>query len=230
MEVIYRENTINLSSSDIMLSSPSILPPNIRRSIRSLELAIDTQRSPFKYAFEDPEISSPSLHAAPIFPSLLYLRISPVTWDLDIVLRGISCLMGWITHATFNPEQWRQSIPRAVTLQRIDSFLERIAPPTAEVTVDWDLTGYRTLRNVLSECQGQASPQMQECESGGRRYWRQILTSIANVPARDTQSLDTTGGPDKRQGYWINCDEAEDIDWYETIAILQAVVKMSPPQ
>ncbi|CAH0028486.1 unnamed protein product [Clonostachys rhizophaga] len=214
MDVIYRENTINLSSSDIMLSCPSILPHNIRRSIRSLELAIDTQISPLKYAFEDPEISLLSLHAAPTFPSLLYLRMSPVTWDLDICIKRDQLLNHLHHHATFNPEQWRQSIPAnvSVTLQRIDSLLERIAPPTAEVTVDWDLTGYHTLSNVLSECQGHVSLQMEECESGGRRYWRQIPTSIVNVPAKDTQSLDTTAGPDKRQGYWIKCDEAEDLD------------------
>lgn len=87
-----------------MLSSPSILPPNIRRSIRSLELVIDTQSSPLKYAFEDQEFSSPALHAAPIFPSLLYLRISPVDWDIDISVRRDQLLNQLHHYTTFNPE------------------------------------------------------------------------------------------------------------------------------
>ncbi|CAH0050931.1 unnamed protein product, partial [Clonostachys solani] len=211
MEVIYGTNTINFSSSEIMLSSPSILPPNILRSIRSLELAIDTQRSPLKYAFRDPEFFSPSLHTVPIFPSLLYLRISLFSWDLDIWFRRKDLLH----HYGPNRELWLQLIPANVSimLHRIDSFLERIAPPTAEVTVDWNLTGYDTLSNVLlSERLDQASLHIQEYESGGRKYWRQTSTSIANIPTGDTNCLGITGGPGKRQGYWIYCDEAEDDD------------------
>ncbi|VUC28181.1 unnamed protein product [Clonostachys rosea] len=211
MEVIYGTNTINLSSPELMLSSMAALPSNIMRSIRSLELAIDAQGSPLKHSFPNPRISAPDLPVVPIFPSLLYLRIALTDWDLDI---SINNRPGHSRPNGPTPEQWRQSIPThaSTMLHRIDSLLEKIAPPAAEAMVDWDLTSYRTLSHVLIELQGRESLQMQECESGERRYWRQISASIANSDPGHANAVEIEHGIEKRQGYWIHCDEESDSE------------------
>lgn len=194
--IFYAENTITISSAPLLRGFQDVVSPNLTSSLTSLEIPWSSNNIRLNVriqdAFKGYARSETDTRPAPLFPSLVHLRIcfhSIDPWSMDGPMGHMSQqeLHDWLAH----------SLPT-----RLDNLTRTIAPPTAEIYVSqkkWFM--YKALDLALIMEHGLEVAQPQICkEYGGLKCWRQMpLPESANDPGRpDDQNI----GEDR--GYWFH--------------------------
>ena len=201
VEVLYKTNTIHISSPVLLRCIQDLIPRQRLADMTSLELVWKPKQLPLRLGFTGRKGSPP--FEAPIFPSLRHLRIS-----------FYRLVYGEIDEATGLqwPYESQDELSRALherLFPEIDSVLERIAPPSAEVVVScskWEW--YEVVDLHLLEKQGPAKTQLQRAEIEGLKCWRETPRRTSAAEAEDSQQP-----PVQRDGYWIHmCFEDVHLD------------------
>ncbi|KFY34296.1 hypothetical protein V494_06894 [Pseudogymnoascus sp. VKM F-4513 (FW-928)] len=218
IDVLYRTNTIHISSPVLMRSIQDVLSGHRLESIACLELVWQPKMLPLKLGFTDNNTQwhhiSPTFYerhesnilAGLIFPCLRILRISfarliynekDYTLGIEWPYRNKSIL----SHRLRNH-----------FLPTIDRILERAVPPTTDVTVScskWDW--YQEIDHVLMETQGVEETRMQHAGIKEFRCWRNTPQEVENLS--DSALEDAIGAEERRKGFWIHAYiEEEDYE------------------
>jgi hypothetical protein len=209
VEVLYRTNTLHIASHILIRGFQDIMAPQVVSSITSLELVWNPKSVHIEDGFTGLPESNDSRQSkirGPLFPSLKYLRIS---------FAGLCSRHDDVDHAVKLPrtEDNRTNLSRQLhqyTLPAIDKVLDRIAPPSADVTLscrNW--AWYIEIDLLLVESQGKEKTKPQRSEMEGLKCWRVLPTSKpADKEAdgaldRDLE-IGTEGKTPRREGYWIH--------------------------
>ncbi|KAF7547201.1 hypothetical protein G7Z17_g7897 [Cylindrodendrum hubeiense] len=185
-----------------------VIPQQSVSKLTSLELVWKPKELPLRLAFTSqrkPGSQSIPTSAEPIFPALVYLRI---TFE-RLVHREIDEATGLIwpyeTKALLADKIHNNLLPT------IDRLLDRIVPPSTEVTIScskWDW--YEVIDLALIEKQGKEQTKPERADIEGLRCWREIprekdgqdstATTTTSNGAQDGES-EVKG---LREGYWIH--------------------------
>ncbi|VUC21464.1 unnamed protein product [Clonostachys rosea] len=200
LHVLYRTNTIQISSMQLHRSLPDILSPTVISNMTSLELVWDLAALPFDDGFISKKGLSSKDRREPLFPSMKYLRIA---FAEDLTSRRYQALgIRWDLS-----ESGLTDILIDFILPMLDKFIERSVPPTTDVTVSclsWDW--YRAIDLRLVDAQGEAQSRPQKADIGGLKILRLI-------PKPETNSSETGGDSSTqhtiREGIWIHAAQRD---------------------
>lgn len=216
VEILYRLNTISISSHILLRAAQDLLAPPVVASITSLELVWDISKVPLEEGFtglKGPNSEGQS-RTEPIFSSLKFLRISfaakkeKENWDANDPVTGLP----------YNAaESLKLEHLQKHTLPAIDRLLERMAPPEADVIFSCRGWGwYEALGTALLEKQGKKVTKSQNCELGGDKCWRVTPEatlagegesggeSEAGAGDRELEEGKGTAQGARREGFWIH--------------------------
>lgn len=205
MRHLYAENTIILCSPPLLRGFQDLVSPSITSLLTSLEMTWNTSNFLLLDGFTgnghanlDTTIPNQP-RTTPVFPSLRYLRIFLRGYDTAALESGNPCPSGiafgnWI--ATYTP-------------LKLDKLIPRIAPPAAEVCVEYNYWGdYKNLDMKLIREQGIDVTQPQICQDlGGLKCWRQI-PAAATTAATTSSSVQPKTPTDSGRGYWCHIGPA----------------------
>ncbi|KAK2590143.1 hypothetical protein QQS21_012172 [Conoideocrella luteorostrata] len=193
IDVLYGARTIHISSSVLHKNMSALFPSYLLARISSLELVWQADETPLREGFLPMDNSSGG--TGPLFPRLVHLRLAfkrltihevdPVT---DLV---------W----PYDNKRLLSERLHGVVLLQVDELVNRIAPPSAEVTLScakWDW--YELIDMSLLEKQGKEATKMQQAEIRGLKCWRVIPKSTTGS-STDVEAATPSEG---REGYWIH--------------------------
>jgi hypothetical protein len=150
---------------------------------------------PKEISFGEGFISQYQTIRTPIFPSLVYLRISLKRLVYGTVDEATGLVWPYDSKALLAEKLHNHTLPT------IDRLLERIVPPTTEVTLScskWDW--YDVIDMRLIEEQGVEKTKPQRADLEGLRCWREVPTKEGD---RDIKAADQESEIPRR-GYWIH--------------------------
>ncbi|CAM1502359.1 Fc.00g043430.m01.CDS01 [Cosmosporella sp. VM-42] len=252
MFILYSTNTIHIASPTLIRSIQDIIPRQRLANLTSLELLWDPEQLPLSLGFTSDSKSNRQDQldgSRPIFPSLLYLRIcfKRLTY-------------GRVDHAT--DLVW--PYPRLELADRlhnrllptVDCLLERIVPPSTDVTLScakWDW--YELIDLHLVEKQGKERTKPQRADIEGLKCWREVPRTTSGLSigiGATTSTLPSSAAIEEaqpknlREGYWIHMciedvhlesgnmscitSETIDIDTVETGAVAKSCDKSRRPR
>ncbi|KAH6889136.1 hypothetical protein B0T10DRAFT_47503 [Thelonectria olida] len=206
IDILYSTNTIHIASPVLLRSIQDIIPQPRLSEMTSLELVWKPKEIPLNEGFisQDPPNSTSQSISTPIFPSLIYLRISFKRLVYGAVDESTGLSWPYDSKALLAEKLHNHTLPM------IDRLLERIVPPTTDVTVScskWDW--YEAIDMRLIEEQGVEKTRPQRADIEGLKCWRE-------VPRKEDQESDNP-----RRGYWIHMpiedvhlDQGMDYDWH----------------
>jgi hypothetical protein len=84
----------------------------------------------------------------------------------------------------------------------MDKLLERIVPPTTDVTVSCSWEWYSAIDVVLRVKQGKEETRMQRADLGGLKCWRNTPRRVWDLSGRALE--DAQGVEGRRKGFWIH--------------------------
>ncbi|CAH0047712.1 unnamed protein product [Clonostachys solani] len=210
MDVLYRTNTIHISSSVLIQDINNFLTLNVLSMITSLELVWKLEEFTVEEAFSGHAATVPSYRSSieypsVTFPALRHLRIAFKRLIRSNKLFGIELGLG------YNFQQRQEETERIYEyfLPKLDCLLSRIAPPTAEIIIswaDWRLYSYFDLK--LLEVQGKEKTRMHEPNIGGMACWRELPCLMSNsIPG--TVDHEYHSQQVARNGYWLHVAEPD---------------------
>ena len=185
------------------------MAPQVVSSITSLELVWN----PKTVRLEDGFIGLPESNddqqtkrGQPLFPSLKYLRISltPLCGRHDTLDHAVNLSRNEENRTALSKQLHQYTLPA------IDEVLDRIAPPSAEVTFscrNW--AWYVEIDLALVESQGKETTRPQRSEMEGLKCWRVTPSPEAGEKENsDTSDRALEEGTEnrstRREGYWIH--------------------------
>ncbi|KAH6989380.1 hypothetical protein BKA56DRAFT_253716 [Ilyonectria sp. MPI-CAGE-AT-0026] len=207
--ILYSTNTIHIASPALLRSLQDVIPEQRVSEMTSLELVWKPKQLPLSLAFTSqrkPGSQSELTSTGPVFPALVYLRITfkrLVYGDMD----EATGLIWPYERKTVLAEKIHNHL-----LPTIDRLLDRIVPPTTEVTIScskWDW--YEAIDLKLIEKQGIEKTKPGRADIEGLRCWREIPRKSLDRDATEatpTTSEEAQGGESAakslREGYWIH--------------------------
>lgn len=198
MEVLYKTNTIQISSEVLLRGLHEVLTPTVLSSITSLELVWNPRLLHIVKVFEglEPE-KQPTRQMPPIFPSLAHLHICLTS--LEYVTIGVGQGDGMQIRTM---EDLAENMPLS-----IDTLVLRAAPATANVTVTYakDNLWFETVRSNHIRSRGIHEIRDRESQFEGPELWREIPPPSSSAQ-EDTSpnSLELGEGIKAGRGYWIH--------------------------
>ncbi|CAH0030072.1 unnamed protein product [Clonostachys rhizophaga] len=200
--ILFQLNTFFISSPVLLLGIQDILGYNIIGMMTSLDLVFDKAVLDLSETFTGlpPKFGIKSMpeNGKFVFPSLQQLRISFVeTRQFTDPWTGEYLPIG------FDFEN--RDVITMKTLPELDSLLQRIVPPSAEVTVScphprW----YVEIENKLISQQGRVKTQSQPAELGGEKCWREIPNIDCDTQGIANSSVEALLSDTLIAGYWIH--------------------------
>lgn len=200
-EILFRLNTFHISSPVLLLGIQNIMSSNIISMMTSLDIVFDRAVVDLNEAFTGlpPTLGIKSTHEAGkfTFPSLQQLRICFVEtrqftdpWTGEYLPSG----------ADFR----NRDVMTMDALPELDGLVQRIVPPSAEVTVScprphW----YLEIRNNLVSQQWHVKTQSQAAELGGQKCWREIPKMDCGTQGIANNSSEALLNGTLIAGYWI---------------------------
>lgn len=186
-DILYSTNTIHIASPVLLRSIQDIIPQPRLSEMTSLELVWKPKEIPLSEGFVSGDQPSP----IPIFPSLVYLRICFKRLVYGAVDEATGLVWPYESKALLADTLCNHTLPT------IDRLLERMVPPTTDVTVScskWDW--YEAMDLKLVESQGVEKTKPQRADIEGLKCWREM-------PRKDgEESAEETDIP--RRGYWLH--------------------------
>ncbi|CAH0025420.1 unnamed protein product [Clonostachys rhizophaga] len=198
MEVLYKTNTIQISSEVLLRGLHEVLTPTVLSSITSLELVWNPRLLHIVKVFEglEPE-KQPTRQMPPIFPSLTHLHICLTS--LEYVTIGVGQGDGMQIRTM---EDLAENMPLS-----IDTLVLRAAPATTNVTVTYaeDYLWFETVRSNHIRSRGIDAIRDRESQFEGPEFWREIPAPNSSAQ-EDTSpnSLELGEGIKAGRGYWIH--------------------------
>lgn len=197
VDILYKTNTIHIASPILMQSIQDVISWQRLQDITSLELVWKSELLPLELGFTGSNNSPSKLPATPIFPCLRILRISfqKLVYDEEDYSLGI-----------VYPYEDKKILSHRLhdhLLPEMDKLLQRIVPPTTDVTVTcskWDW--YLEIDLFLMEKQGKEETRMQRADIGGLKCWRNTPRRFEGVSDRALE--DALGVEERRTGFWIH--------------------------
>jgi hypothetical protein len=200
--ILFQLNTFFISSPVLLLGIQDIMGSNIIGMMTSLDLVFDKAVLNLSEAFTGlpPKFGIKSTHETRkfTFPSLQQLRISFVEtrqftdpWTGEYLPHGF--------------DFQNRDVITTNALPELDGLIQRIVPPSAEVTVScphprW----YVEIENKLISRQGQLKTQSQPAEFGGHRCWREIPKTDSGTQGIANNSVEALLDDTLIAGYWIH--------------------------
>ncbi|KFY93212.1 hypothetical protein V500_03825 [Pseudogymnoascus sp. VKM F-4518 (FW-2643)] len=197
VDILYKTNTIHIASPILMQSIQDVISWQRLQDITSLELVWKSEILPLQLGFTGSNNSRPRPLAMPIFPCLRILRISfqKLVYDEEDYSLGI-----------VYPYEDKKILSHRLhdhLLPEIDKLLQRIVPPTTDVTVTCSKWAwYLEIDLFLMEKQGKEETRMQRADIEGLKCWRNTPRRIERVSDRALE--DAQGVEGQRTGFWIH--------------------------
>ncbi|KFZ16517.1 hypothetical protein V502_05059 [Pseudogymnoascus sp. VKM F-4520 (FW-2644)] len=197
VDILYKTNTIHIASPILMQSIQDVISWQRLQDITSLELVWKSEILPLQLGFTGSNNSRPRPPAMPIFPCLRILRISfqKLVYDEEDYSLGI-----------VYPYEDKKILSHRLhdhLLPAIDELLQRIVPPTTDVTVTCSKWAwYLEIDLFLMEKQGKEETRMQRADIEGLKCWRNTPRRIERVSDRALE--DAQGVEGRRTGFWIH--------------------------
>ncbi|KAH7163588.1 hypothetical protein B0J13DRAFT_538866 [Dactylonectria estremocensis] len=224
--ILYSTNTIHIASPALLRSLQDVIPEQRVSELTSLELVWHPKELPLNLAFTTlRKRDSPpgSASTEPVFPALVYLRITFKRLTYGETDETVGLIWPYTSKTLLADKLHNHLLPT------IDRLLDRIVPPSTEVTIScskWDW--YEQIDLALVEKQGKEITKPERADIEGLRCWREIPRSQQNLNATTL----TAGSPDGiqeggseveglRKGYWIHMpidevhlDRGMHYDWH----------------
>jgi hypothetical protein len=198
LDVLYKTNTIHISSPVLMRSIQDVIPRQRLADITSVELVCKPKQLPLDLGFTGNYNSQHQLYAGPIFPSLRYLRISFKRLTYGEIDNALGIVWPYKSKEILSHRLHDHFLPE------LDRLLERIVLPSTDVTVTcskWDW--YVAIDLFLMKKQGKEGTKLQRADIEGLKCWRSTPRRIE----------DASGVEGRRKGFWIHmCLEGVNLD------------------
>lgn len=198
MQVLYKTNTIQISSEVLLRGLHEVLTPMVLSNITSLELVWNPRQLHIVKVFEglQPE-KEPTRQMPPHFPSLTHLHICLTS--LEYVTIGVGQGDGMQIRTM---EDMAENMPLS-----IDTLVLRAAPATANVTVTYaeDHLWFEMVRSNHIQSQGIDGIRERESQFEGPEFWREVPAFKASAQKETTPNILELGqGTKASRGYWIH--------------------------
>ncbi|CAH0000721.1 unnamed protein product [Clonostachys byssicola] len=211
MDVLYRTNTIHISTAPLLRGLQNIMSETVLQHLTSLELVWDADQVPIAHGFKDQARSRPlsTVRRTPVFPYLMFLRIA---------FKAVEPAKTDPATGLFWPYRSVDEVEKRLRTRlfpSIGDLLNRIVPSTTHVTLscpDW--MWFKATCDSLKSKNADAGT-FQVAEIGGVKVWWPIdSTSTALQRLRSPDPLlgdDGTEAP--REGFWVHIPEHKvDLD------------------
>ncbi|KAI5457176.1 hypothetical protein BGZ63DRAFT_84652 [Mariannaea sp. PMI_226] len=211
--ILYGANTIHIASPVLLRSIQDIIPRPRLADMTSLELVWKPKELSLSEGFVSDNASSSKVDTCStfIFPSLVFLRISFKRLVYGDVDEATGLVWPYENKSLLRDKLLNHTLPM------IDRLLQKLVPPTTEVTVScskWDW--YEAIDLKLVEQQGIEKTRPQRADIEGLRCWRETPTC-----ENGGSKMDEEKDQEKpRRGFWIHMpiedvhlDSGVDYDW-----------------
>ncbi|KFX96544.1 hypothetical protein V490_03297 [Pseudogymnoascus sp. VKM F-3557] len=196
VDVLYTTNTIHLSSPALIQAVQDVIPWQRFQTIASLEFVMKPNLVPFDVAFTSSRDSERRRLGKPTFPGLKFLRISFPTPTVNQEDWALGLVWPYADEEIFSHRLHDSLLPE------MDKLLERIVPPTTDVTMSCSWEWYAAIDVVLRAKQGNEETRMQRADLGGLKCWRNTPWRVGDVSGRALE--DAQGVEGRRKGFWIH--------------------------
>ncbi|VUC35587.1 unnamed protein product [Clonostachys rosea] len=211
-QILFRSNTFHISSPALLLGIQDVMSSNVIGMMTSLDIVFDRGVVELAKAFTSlpSRFGIKSIHEAGkiTFPSMQQLRISFVE---------ISQFTDpWTGDYTTDTDHRNRNVMTLGTLPKLDALVQRIVPPSAEVTVSCPRSHwYSEIENALIAQQGHPRTQSQPSELGGQRCWREIPNIDRGTQVIANSSVEALLDDTLIAGYWIHSSQGRPVQGTE---------------
>ncbi|KFX93072.1 hypothetical protein O988_07011 [Pseudogymnoascus sp. VKM F-3808] len=196
VDVLYTTNTIHISSPALIRAMQDVIPWQRFQNIASLEFVMKPNLVPFDVAFTSSRDSAGRRSGKPTFPGLKFLRISFPTPTVNQEDWALGLVWPYADEDIFSRRLHDSLLPE------MDRLLERIVPPTTDVTMSCSWEWYSAIDVVLRAKQGKEETRMQRADLGGLKCWRNTPRRVGDLSSRALE--DAQGVEGRRKGFWIH--------------------------